>query len=319
MKLQRCALALAGAGLIAAAAVSAPAVATGQADPKPYLSDKVAHPSSLQTKAAGACETWVGVPTAAGTMGEIDITVGKPPATSTWEPFKYVGTRANATWYGAVNAAGTQYYYYGLLLQGGNLYRHTTYLPADESKPPVPTFKKVGPGWTSFKAIATSNYSVAQPRHAYLYGLNTNGSLYRYQMVGSSFRSLGPLPGFRGFKAMTVLSETATYDTLLMTTTAGALWTAHIPIAPGAKPVMRLIRSSGFAAYESIVVEGCGTRGGSLVTGVDHDTKTGYLYAMSKANGTATAITSYGRIPSGVFNGVSHVLMTTHYDQLVGE
>jgi len=39
---------------------------------------------------------------------------------------------------------------------------------------------------------------------------------------------------------------------------------------------------------------------------------------MSKANGSATALTSYGKIP-GVFNGVSHVLLTTHYDQLVGE
>jgi hypothetical protein len=319
MKLQRYALALAGAGLIAAAASSVPAVATGQADPKPHFSDKVAHPRPLTAKAATeACETSIGVPTAAGDMGEIDATAGKPPTSVAWDPFKFVGSRADATWYGAVNATGTQVYYYGLLLQGANLYRHTTYIPADETKPPVPTFKKVGPGWTSFKSIATSNYSVGSPRHAYLYGLNTNGSLYRYQMVGSSFRGLGPLPGFRGFKAMTVLSEAATYDTLLMTTNAGALYTVHIPIAAGAKPVLKLIRSTGFSAYESLVVEGCGTRGGSLVTGVDHNTQTANLYAMSKANGAATAITPYGKIP-GVFNGVSHVLITTHYDQLVGE
>ncbi len=80
-------------------------------------------------------------------------------------------------------------------MQGGNLYRHTTYLPETPTR--CPTFKKVGPGWTSFKSIATSNYSVGTPRHAYLYGLNTNGSLYRYQMVGSGFRGLGPMPGFR--------------------------------------------------------------------------------------------------------------------------
>ncbi|HEY9338043.1 MAG TPA: hypothetical protein VIQ79_26600 [Kribbella sp.] len=319
MKLQRLALALAGAGLIASAAASAPAAATGQADPKPRFFSKSGLTKTMSSSATSeACGTSVGVPTAAGTMQEIDVTAGKPPTSFSWDSFKYVGSRADATWYAAFNSTGTQFYFYGLLLQGGNLYRHTTYLPADETKPWVPTFKKVGPGWTTFKSIATSNYSVAAPRHAYLYGLNTNGSLYRYQMVGTSFRGLGPIPGFRGFKAMTVLSETATYDTLLMTTTAGALWTAHIPVAAGAKPVMKLIRSSGFAAYESIVVEGCGTRGGSLVTGVDHDTQSGYLYAMSKANGSATALTSYGKIP-GVFNGVSHVLLTTHYDQLVGE
>ena len=82
-------------------------------------------------------------------------------------------------------------YYYGLFLQGSNLYRHTTYLP--EAGPGAD--QKVGTGWTSFKSIATSNYSVAQPRHAYLYGLNTNGSLYRYAMIGAGFKSLGSFPG----------------------------------------------------------------------------------------------------------------------------
>ena len=61
---------------------------------------------------------------------------------------------------------------------------------------------------------------------------------------------------------MTVISETATYDTLLMTTTAGALWTVRIPVAASTKPVLKLIRSSGWSAYESLVVQGCGTRGG---------------------------------------------------------
>jgi hypothetical protein len=234
-----------------------------------------------------------------------------------WDPFGYVPTRYNATWYGALNAAGTQAYYYGLLLQGTNLYRHTTYLP--DGKPPLPTFKKVGTGWGSFKSIATSNYSVAQPRHAYLYGLNTNNSLYRYQIIGGGFKALGPIPGFRGFKAMTVVSESATYDTLLMTTTTGALWTAHIPIAAGAKPVMKLIRSSGFAAYDSLVAQGCGTRGGTLVVAVSNATQTGTQYAFSKFNGTATAMTNHGAIPGATFNGVNEVSITTHYDQLVGE
>lgn len=316
MNVKRYALALAGLGLIAASVSSVPAIAA-KPDPKPHLSNKVAHPSPVKALAAGGpCINYVGVPTAAGTMQEIDATPGTTPTAVSWEPFNYVATRANATWYGAVNASGTQFYYYGLMLQGANLYRHTTYLP--DNADPVPTFKKVGNGWTSFKAIATSNYSVAQPRHAYLYGLNTNNSLYRYQIVGAGFKALGPIPGFKGFKTMTVVSESATYDTLLMTTTAGALWTAHIPIAAGAKPVMKLIRSSGFANYESLVAQGCGTRGGTLVTAVDNATQSGYQYAFSKFNGSATAMTAYGKIPA-VFNGVDHVSITTHYDQLVGE
>jgi len=314
MRLQRLALAMAGMGLLAASVVSAPATA-GTTDSKPW-SDRTKQTNT--TKAGTACLVSAAFPAAAGTVSEADAIAGRPAQGVQYDPFKFVGTRANATWYLASNAALTQFYYYGLLLQGGNLYRHTTYLPTDEEKPPVPTFKKVGNGWTSFTSIATSNYSVAQPRHAYLYGLNTNGSLYRYAIVGTGFKALGPLPGFGGFKAMTVISETATYDTLLMVSKAGALWTAHIPVAAGAKPVMKLIRSSGFAAYESIVAQGCGTRGGTLLVFADHNTQSADQYAMSKANGTATAITKYGKIPA-TFNGVTHVSLTTHYDQLVGE
>ncbi|GAA1164022.1 hypothetical protein GCM10009630_72670 [Kribbella jejuensis] len=317
MKLQRFALALAGAGLIAAVAASVPAAAAGQADPKHPFAKNVT-PNTL--KAAGdPCFSDVMSPTATGMSQETIAVPGRSVQAFQDTPFKFVGSRADTTWYGAVNAAGTQIYYYGLLLQGGNLYRHTTYArDTGETSSWAPTFKKVGSGWSSFKSIATSNYSVAAPRHAYLYGLNTNGSLYRYQIVGTGFRALGPLPGFRGFKAMTVISETATYDTLLMTTNAGALWTVHIPVAAGAKPVLKQLRASGWGAYESLVIQGCGTRGGSLLVAVDKDTQSGYQFALSKANGAATAITSYGKIPAPM-NGVDHVSLTTHYDQLVGE
>jgi hypothetical protein len=314
-KLQRFALTAAGLSLIAASVSSVPASA-GKVEPKPW-SAKTGQ--SISAKAAAeACFTSVGYPTAAGTMEAADVMAGKPPVGVQYEPFKFVGTRANATWYMAANAALTQFYYYGLLLQGGNLYRHTTYVYEDD-RAPVATFKKVGTGWTSFKTIATSNYSVGAPRHAHLYGLNSNGSLYRYAIVGAGFKSLGSFPGFKGFKTMTVISETATYDTLLMTTTAGALWTVRIPVAASTKPILKRIRTGGYQNFESLVVNGCGTRGGSLIVAVDNDTKTGTLYAMSKDNGAATAITGYGRIPDVVFNGVNHVLLTTHYDQLVGE
>ncbi|WP_350278362.1 hypothetical protein [Kribbella sp. HUAS MG21] len=319
MKLQRLALALTGAGLLAATVASVPAAATGQDDPKPRFAKSLT-PNSIKAADAGEpCTSDVMAPNAAGTARDIGAVPTRPIASYSGTPFKYVGTRANSTWYGAVNASGTQVYFYGLLLQGGSLYRHTSYLRDNgEEGTWVPTFKKVGTGWTSFKSIATSNYSVAAPRHAYLYGLNTNGSLYRYQIVGAGFRALGPLPGFRGFKAMTVISETATYDTLLMTTNAGALWTVRIPVAAGAKPVLKLVRSSGWAAYESLVVQGCGSRGGALITAVDHNTQSGYLFSMSKANGTATVITSHGKVPE-VYDGVSHVSLTTHYDQLISE
>ncbi|WP_233712096.1 hypothetical protein [Kribbella turkmenica] len=151
-----------------------------------------------------------------------------------------------------------------------------------------------------------------------------------YAQINGGFKALGSFAGFRTVKAMTVISETATYDTLLMTTNAGALYTVRIPVTATAKPVVKLVRSSGWSAYESLVVHGCGTRGGSLVVAVDHDSDSGCLYAMSKANRTATAITSYGQIVEdgpellkeavrAAFNGVGHVAFTTYYHQLVGE
>lgn len=323
-KIQRLALAVAGVGTLVATAASGPAVATGQADPAPSWSSRAAaqlKQHALKAKAATAttagCIQTVGWPTATNVVESTDVTPGKPPTVQPYEPINFVATRTSATWYLAQNASATQFYFYGLLLQGANLYRHTTYVP--QTGAPVATFKKVGTGWTSFKSIATSNYSVAQPRHAYLYGLNTNGSVYRWAIIGGGFKALGSFGGFRSFKAMTVISETATYDTLLMTTNAGALYTIRIPVTATAKPVVKLIRSTGFSAYESLVVQSCGTRGGSLVVGVDHDTDSGYQYAFSHAKGTATAITNYGKIPA-VFNGINHVSFTTHaYDQLTGE
>ncbi|WP_432880937.1 hypothetical protein ACQPYH_36285 [Kribbella sp. CA-245084] len=148
-----------------------------------------------------------------------------------------------STWYMTFSRSGVQYSY-GLLLQGGNLYRHSTTTPVSGTHRVTAT--KLGSGWTSFKAIATSNYGApAKPTHAFLYGLNSNGNLYRYAANGTGYRSFGSFGGFKSFKTMAVLSETQTYDTLLMTTTAGALYTIHIPVTATAKPVVKMIRPSG--------------------------------------------------------------------------
>jgi hypothetical protein len=90
------------------------------------------------------------------------------------------------------------------------------------------------------------------------------------------------------------------------------------PVAASTKPVVKQVRKTGFAAYEALTAHNCGVRGGTLIVGIDHDTDSAYQYAFSKFKGAATATTAYGKIPA-VFNGLSHVSLTTHYDQLVGE
>ncbi|MEV6410325.1 hypothetical protein [Kribbella sp. NPDC051718] len=294
MKLQRFALALAGAGLFAASAVSGTAVA--KADP---------------------CFSAVGWVKADGAVGSVDVIAGNPPKVKPLVDFKFFGAKASGSWYLAQNASATQLYYYGVFIQAGNLYRHTTYINQDTGAV-TPKIAKVSGGWASFKTIATSNYSIAAPRHSYIYGLNANGKLYRYSQVGTAVKSLGNFAGFASFKALTVVSETPTYDTLLMTTTGGALYTVRIPVAASTKPVLKQVRKTGFAAYEAFTAHTCGVRGGSLIVGVDHDTDSAYLWAFSKFNGAATATTAYGKVP-GTFTGVTTSPFTTHYDQLVGE
>ena len=307
MKLQRFALALAGVGMLAANRRRVRSGRrTGQADPKPSWSTKAAQSKQQgdegHAAAAEPCHRLGRLADRHATVEGVDITpASRRRRRRSTTRSTSSRTRASATWYSARTPRRPSSTTTACSCRAGTCTgtRRTCRRPGRRSRPS----RGSGSGWTSFKSIATSNYSVAQPRHAYLYGLNTNGSLYRYAQISGGFRALGSFAGFRGFKAMTVISETATYDTLLMTTNAGALYTIRIPVTATAKPVVKLIRRTGWSAYESLVVQGCGTRGGSLVVGVDHDTESGYQYAMSKANGTATAITSYGKIPA-VFNGI---------------
>jgi len=298
MKLRRCVLALAAFGLVAAGTTT-----TASAAP---------------AAAAQLCYNSVVWPTKANVVDTVDITAHKPPTPVT-PPYVYAeffASRYMDRWYLAWNATGTQYYAFGLFLLGSNLYRQTTVFSGP--RPWQSKAVRVGTGWGSFKSIATSNYPLKGARPAYLYGLNTNGNLYRYAPNGTGYRSAGSFAGFRGFKAMTMISEERTYDTLLMTTTAGALYTIHIPITAGAKPVVKLVRKSGWAAFESLAVNKCGVNGPTVIIAVDHDTQAGYQYGFSKFNGTATALVSYGKVPA-VFNGLNHTSQVGFQDILLGE
>ncbi|WP_328329253.1 hypothetical protein OHA70_05580 [Kribbella sp. NBC_00382] len=325
MKLQRLAVAVAGAGMLAATAASGPALATTQNDPTPSWAQRAANAkqsaenSKKSVAAEAECVQSLVFPEATNVTGTVDVTPAKPPRVTNFEPFN-LAARYTATWYAAANASGTQYFAYGVFLQGDNLYRHTTVLPATQAENPRTTTVKIGSGWGSFKAIATSNYNAAKPAHSYLYGLNTNGKLYRYAKNGAvyTYKALGNFGGFASFKTLAVISETATYDTLLMTTKAGALYTIRIPITASAKPVVKVVRASGWSAYESLAVQACGNRGGTLVIGVDHDTNTGFQYAFAHATGKSTVITSYGKVPA-VLDGLNHAPFTWYQDNLTGE
>ena len=261
------------------------------------------------------CTNYIVWTDSANAVQEADVTAAKPPrGLGPYQLAQFVPVRAMSTWYMSTTRQGQQYSY-GLLLQGGNLYRHSTITPPD-SRARV-TATKLGGGWTSFKSIATSNFNEpVGPMHSFLYGLNTNGNLYRYAANGTGYKAYGSFGGFKSFKTMAMISQQPTYDTLLMTTTAGALYTIHIPTTATAKPVVKLIRKSGWSSFESLLIEHCGNNDGSVVVGVDHNTDSAYQYVFSKAKGTATAITSYGKIAIA-FTGAVHASRTSAW--LYGE
>jgi len=83
------------------------------------------------------------------------------------------------------------------------------------------------------------------------------------------------------------------------------------------KPIVKQVRSRTWQGFESIVAYKCGKQG-TLLTGVDHDTDTAYLYAVGHANGPSTVIQSFGKIPTP-FPGVTHFAMTGEGEDLFGE
>ena len=95
---------------------------------------------------------------------------------------------------------------------------------------------------------------------------------------------------------MTILSETSSYDTLLMTTRGGALYTVRIPIAATMRPVVTKVRTSTWQAFETLLTARCGQYG-SLLVGIDKDTGNAYEYVVGHAAGTSTVIQSRYRVP----------------------
>jgi hypothetical protein len=62
------------------------------------------------------------------------------------------------------------------------------------------------------------------------------------------------------------------------------------------KPVVKQVRSRTWQGFEHLVSMQCGQYG-TLLLGIDKDTRAGYLYAVGHANGTSTVIQSRGKVP----------------------
>lgn len=169
--------------------------------------------------------------------------------------------------------------------------------------PLVPGFHRIGSGWGSMRALAVTDYApLGVPDSATrntAYALAPDGTLNRWVIRAGAWGSRESAPGFSSVKSMAHISQTATYDTFLVNTRGGALYTVRIPVGTPMKPVVKVVRTSGWAAYESLVAEGCG-RQGTLVAAIDRDTGSVRLHAVGHATGTTTPIVDLGTGPTKV-------------------
>jgi hypothetical protein len=262
----------------------------------------VASPSTANAAATAACTMSVGSITAGGDIANTSVIAGSPITSkravgphlfapglaklaSTWTTT--VGVAGEDTTYGEVVVNGTLYY---------GEYGH------DSTGKPTSSLKSLGVGYQGYKAIESSFYWGKTVRGAD-YRLRGDGVLYRY----GPNKQVTRYPGYSAVKTMTLISETATYDTFLAVTNGGALYTIHIPTSTAA-PTVKKVRTSTWQNFDFLVAEKCGTQS-TLLTAIDKDTGSAYLYAVGHANGAATVIKGLGKVP-GTFSDSIYYLHT---------
>jgi hypothetical protein len=138
-------------------------------------------------------------------------------------------------------------------------------------------------------------------------------------MTGAGVRNWGSAPGFGAVKTMTVIAETATYDTLLVNTFSGGLYTVRVPVTAPMKPVVKKVRSSGWQRFQSLVAQRCGATS-TLLAAIDFNSNTASMFAVSRATGESTIMKGLGDAPVDVEHSTVQFLLTgSAGPQLVGE
>ncbi|WP_327634499.1 hypothetical protein OHB24_31565 [Kribbella sp. NBC_00482] len=199
----------------------------------------------------------------------------------------------------------------GPVIMGSSLYDTSYLTPAGGGTVSQKQVTRVGGGWDVYRSLDRSTVVTATTQRDTEYSLHTDGTLYRRNVVSNdgvpSRQVTGWQSGYSGVKAMTLISQTSTYDTFLMTMTSGKLYTARLPLAGGQiiPGVVKEVRSSTWQGFESLVAAPCGD--GTLLLGIDKDSGSGYLYRVGHANGTATTIQSLGKA-AGSFTDPTYFL-----------
>lgn len=189
----------------------------------------------------------------------------------------------------------------GWLILGPSMYLsgYITDSTGHATLPDSAKLQEVSTGWEDITAFQTSRYYEG-PKYRRLrmnqYALRNDGVLLRWTIDGDTWRDQKLYRGFASVKTFTLISQTRAYDSFLANTFNGALYTIRIPIDPAATPVVRALRGSSWEDFDTLIAERCGQHG-TILLGIDQDTHTGHLYALSHADGAVTTIQSLGDLP----------------------
>lgn len=151
--------------------------------------------------------------------------------------------------------------------------------------------------WGGFRRLVHSGQ--LGERTNTLYGLHTNGSLYRYQVTWDSsgtpsVAGYGNVTGFGDLRTMTLISHTSSYDALLANTTTGQLIMIKIPATPTMQATSTVIRARTWGGLDQFAIGVCNS--GTMLVATNSATGAAYGYQLAFLNGTSTPITSLGQL-----------------------
>ncbi|MFC6161474.1 hypothetical protein [Kribbella jiaozuonensis] len=252
--------------------------------------------------ATTACWFDFGSDTVAGAQTQTRVVATAPPTVlktlTTDQVYRGVGTVRLSTSFANENGINTGRYRHGLVVIGDALSSTYYSITGDgrvDPTQPREFLHRIGGGWTPYRFLESAPYAAfggAAVTRTNRYALRSDGVLVRWN---ADWRLTRSFPGFSAVKTMVLISKTATYDTFLVNTRGGALYTVRIPTSVPAKPIVRVVRTATWQTFESLIAARCGQYG-TLLIAIDKDTKAGYLYAVGHTNGTATVIKGLGKL-----------------------
>ncbi|TCC07939.1 hypothetical protein [Kribbella soli] len=209
----------------------------------------------------------------------------------------------------------------GLTVMGGALYSSSFVVDSQSQLDPHYPHNnlRIGSGWSNYRWIEQSVLRPANagdPSRTLLYGQRTDGVTQRWISDGSGWRITSGVGGLSTVKGIALIGRTATSETFLANTRSGALVTVTWPTKYLAAPTSKVVRGTTWQGFEQLIATKCGASG-TLLLGIDKETKSGYLYAVGHANGTSTVIKSLGKVPL-TFSDPQYFRIAPKYDVLNG-